>query len=219
MASKSKTVSPWAKRRPRDASFDERKLAVLTAAAQLFREKGFEGGSFDELAARLNVSKPTIYYYAGSKEECYFQIMFQAQQAIIDAMTPILEREGVGLEKLIAFLEVYISNVQTDFGRCLMTLGRTHLTGERRTEIEQRIQLVDGKIIALLKDGMGDGSIRCQDPKIVFHTVFGAINWAVLWYHADGKLKLHDLVEAQIGLLLDGLRGPAAAGFSYPPAA
>lgn len=211
------TASPWAnKGRPRNVTFDERKLAVLNAAAKLFCEKGFEGGSFDELALRLNVSKPTVYYYAGSKEECYYSIMYIAQDSIIKGLEAIQNSDGSALEKLIRFFEIYIAAVQTDFGRCLMMLGRNPLTGSRKAEIERRIQLVDRQIIQLLQEGMDDGSIRAQNPKVVFHTAFGAINWAVLWYRVKGPLKLQDFIHAQIGFLLDGLRGPAAGDLEYP---
>ena len=38
-------------------------MAVLRTAAQLFNERGFHATSLDDIAERLNVSKPTLYYY------------------------------------------------------------------------------------------------------------------------------------------------------------
>ncbi|WP_286186586.1 TetR/AcrR family transcriptional regulator, partial [Acidovorax cavernicola] len=42
---------------------EAKRQAVLSAAAQLFNERGFHATSLDDIAARLGVSKPTLYYY------------------------------------------------------------------------------------------------------------------------------------------------------------
>jgi AcrR family transcriptional regulator len=36
---------------------------VWRTAAQGFNEKGFHATSLDEVAGRLNITKPTLYYY------------------------------------------------------------------------------------------------------------------------------------------------------------
>jgi hypothetical protein len=42
---------------------------VLRAAVQMFNEKGFHQTSLDDVAARLGISKPTIYHYLGNKDQ------------------------------------------------------------------------------------------------------------------------------------------------------
>src|SRR3974390_1581492 len=49
--------------------------AVLRTAAQLFLEKSYGRTSLNDVAARLNITKPTLYHYFHNKEEilleCY----------------------------------------------------------------------------------------------------------------------------------------------------
>lgn len=52
--------------RPRDPSTDER---ILTAAATLLRQKGFQQMTVDEVAAEANVGKASIYRRWPSKED------------------------------------------------------------------------------------------------------------------------------------------------------
>jgi len=49
-----------------DASTREK---ILDVALDLFTDQGFDGTSMREIAERLNISKPAIYYHFASKEE------------------------------------------------------------------------------------------------------------------------------------------------------
>jgi len=44
------------------------KQNILSAALKLFSEKGYEGTSVSELVLAAGITKPTLYYYFGSKE-------------------------------------------------------------------------------------------------------------------------------------------------------
>ena len=68
----SAAASPWASVPDRQQQREAKRHAVLQAAAQLFNERGFHATSLDDIAARLNVSKPTLYYYVKNKQELLF---------------------------------------------------------------------------------------------------------------------------------------------------
>ena len=44
-----------------------------SAAARAFNEHGFHNTSLDDIAAALEVTKPTIYYYVTNKEQLLFE--------------------------------------------------------------------------------------------------------------------------------------------------
>ncbi|MGJ7497996.1 TetR/AcrR family transcriptional regulator [Variovorax sp. RT4R15] len=50
---------------------EARRMAIVEAAGKLFQEFGFEGASMNELAARLQGSKATLYRYFPSKEALF----------------------------------------------------------------------------------------------------------------------------------------------------
>ena len=55
-----------------------KRLAILHAAAKMFVERGYYETSLADIAASLNVTKPTLYYYVSSKEEMLAQIASSA---------------------------------------------------------------------------------------------------------------------------------------------
>ena len=66
---------PWKAFQVRHRSMELKRDAVLLTAAHLFLEHGYQKTSMSLLAARLNITKPALYYYFRNKEEilveCY----------------------------------------------------------------------------------------------------------------------------------------------------
>src|SRR5262249_61428077 len=63
------TPSPWRGSRERLRDRELKRDAVIRAAAREFNRKGYHNTSLDDIAARLQVTKPTVYYYVTSKEQ------------------------------------------------------------------------------------------------------------------------------------------------------
>lgn len=51
---------------------EEVRKTIIGEALALFLEKGFERTTMEDVAIRLNVSKPAIYHYFKNKEELFF---------------------------------------------------------------------------------------------------------------------------------------------------
>lgn len=49
----------------------QRRAQLLDVSRKLFAEKGFDGTSVEEIAARAEVSKPVVYEHFGGKEGVY----------------------------------------------------------------------------------------------------------------------------------------------------
>ena len=49
----------------------ERREQLVQVGRSLFAEKGYDGTSIEEIAARANVSKPVVYEHFGGKEGLY----------------------------------------------------------------------------------------------------------------------------------------------------
>jgi AcrR family transcriptional regulator len=72
----------------------QRREQLLDVSRQLFAEKGFEGTSVEEIAARAQVSKPVVYEHFGGKEGMYAVVVDREIQALTGALTGALEAGG-----------------------------------------------------------------------------------------------------------------------------
>ena len=79
-------ASPWPPVSHRERQREAKRNAVLQAAAQLFNERGFHATSLDDIAARLNVTKPTLYYYVKNKDEILLQCVSQGLTMMLEGI-------------------------------------------------------------------------------------------------------------------------------------
>ncbi len=64
----------------------ERREQLLVLARSLFAERGFEGTSIEELAARAEVSKPVVYEHFGGKEGLYAVVVDREVRQLLSMM-------------------------------------------------------------------------------------------------------------------------------------
>ena len=67
------SASAWREGRKRLRDHSVKRDAVIRAAARAFNEHGFHNTSLDDIAAALEVTKPTIYYYVPNKEQLLYE--------------------------------------------------------------------------------------------------------------------------------------------------
>src|SRR4249919_3552280 len=68
----------------------ERREQLLVIGRHLFAERGLEGTSIEEIAARADVSKPVVYEHFGGKEGLYAVVVDREMQTLLDAITSAL---------------------------------------------------------------------------------------------------------------------------------
>lgn len=68
----------------------QRREQLIVVAKALFAEKGFEGTSVEEIAARADVSKPVVYEHFGGKEGIYAVIVDREVEALLGALSGAL---------------------------------------------------------------------------------------------------------------------------------
>ena len=60
----------------------ERRAQLLAISREVFAERGFEGTSVEEIAARAGVSKPVVYEHFGGKDGAYQAVVEQETSAL-----------------------------------------------------------------------------------------------------------------------------------------
>jgi AcrR family transcriptional regulator len=74
---------------------DARRQAILEAAAEVFREQGFERASMSAISERVGGSKATLYSYFQSKQELFVEVMLDAlaehAESVFGALSPAVD--------------------------------------------------------------------------------------------------------------------------------
>jgi AcrR family transcriptional regulator len=68
----------------------ERREQLVEVGRSLFAEKGFDGTSIEEIAARAHVSKPVVYEHFGGKEGLYAVVVDREMSDLLTRLTHAL---------------------------------------------------------------------------------------------------------------------------------
>jgi AcrR family transcriptional regulator len=68
----------------------ERRAQLLDVGRSLFAEKGFDGTSIEEIAARAGVTKPVVYEHFGGKEGLYAVVVDREMAELMGRLTAAL---------------------------------------------------------------------------------------------------------------------------------
>ena len=74
----------------------QRREQLLTIAREVFAERGFEGTSVEEIAARAGVSKPVVYEHFGGMDGAYQAVVEKETTTLHAEIHAALTRPGAG---------------------------------------------------------------------------------------------------------------------------
>jgi AcrR family transcriptional regulator len=198
-------ASPWQGRRRLGRDRDIKREAVIRAAARAFHERGFHNTSLDDIAAALDVTKPTIYYYVTSKEQLLFQCFRAGLERIRAACRAARRADAPARERLNAVLRRYAEAIASEFGWCMVRAEDHDLSPAMSRQIKTLKSEIDQAIRRLIREGILDGSIRKCDPKMTAFALAGALNWIAHWYHEDQSMSASEIAQAFLGVFENGL--------------
>src|SRR6201996_2614601 len=104
-------ASPWRASRERVREREVKREAVIRAAAHAFNRKGYHNTSLDDIAAALDVTKPTVYYYVTNKEQLLFECFVAGVEQIRSAFRAVKSLDVPARERLKAVLRNYAQSV------------------------------------------------------------------------------------------------------------
>ena len=208
MPKNKKPDSPWAPATERGLQRQVKRDAVLATAAQLFNERGFHATSLDDIAARLNVSKPTLYYYVKNKDEILIECVRNGLQMMTEGIEETRKAGGKAIDQLIACIRIYTGIVTLDFGMCVIRISDDEMPAVNRAELRRLKSGIDMAFRRIITEGIAEGSFRPCDPKMAAFAVAGALGWIGRWYENGGDYNPEQIATQYIELLLNGILQP-----------
>ncbi len=187
--------SPWLPFESRRRARDEKREAVLRTAVQLFLEQGYHRATLNEVADRLNITKPALYNYFRSKEDILFECWVMGQERVEDRIAEIESAHENGLATLRMLVRAYAATMASDFGASLVRFNVADLS-----EPNQKITLagkrrIDRAFRNAIKQGIADHSIKPCDVKLTAFAILGALNWIGHWYKPGGELSPDQIAD------------------------
>ncbi len=199
---------------------ESRPNELLTAALELFVERGFAATRLEDVASRAGVSKGTLYLYFTSKAD-----LFKA--VVRGGILPAIEKAEILVEQF--------SGKASDLLRTVVTgiwgnVGNTLLSGIPKLIIAEsgnfpelarfyyREVILRGLAVmaGILRRGIQQGEFRQLDVEPTARAMMGPLLLMMLWRHSfqgfeSEPLSAERYLESYVAVVLEGLCGPVPA--------
>jgi len=185
------------------------KTKIFSTAARLFSAKGFHGVSMREISEKAGVTKPTIYYYFGSKEGIYKELIDVGIRYITENSQKVLELDTSIKNKLIVL-------IQNTFQQCLAYPEFAKFFLYLLDSSEKLSFLDDFKVEAmrfqkvlsrLIKEGIKTGEFGVSArPELAAEIIIGVfLHFVMKQLNTEKKILSKKFAEEIIELLFKGL--------------
>lgn len=182
--------------RTQAADYEQKREAILDAAAALFAREGFMGVSVADLAAACNTSKSLIYHYYPSKEDILHGVMASHIDQLSHDVAEASAAGGDARTRLRTLVHLFMTHYVGAADRQKVLLNELdRLPVERRKRItgQQRaiIDAVAG-LFAEIEPTLATDPARAKARAMM---LFGMINWTHTWYDPAGPIKPGEIAD------------------------
>ena len=202
------TPRPTAGAAPRRKRGTITKEAIMEVASAMFKERGYDRTSLDEIAAALSVTKPSLYYYFRNKEDILLECIKAGYAHFADNLLAADDERRSGRERVQIFLDVYLSVVKDRVLSMIVADDRMMSESGRALYSEYR-RIINAHLKDRIKAGIADGSIRATDARLVTFAIFGMFNWITRWTQPPSDDDIADVRRAFSGVIFDGISAPS----------
>ena len=193
-------------RAQKSASDGPAKDAILLAAAQLFGSQGYGGTSTREIADKVGIRQPSLFYHFAKKEDILYGIVDRAGAALLEQLPAFEKGAGRAAAKLYGLMKTdYLYLMTEPYGIGQLMLLPALRTGELRKRIERKRRRIMRAYRNLIRQGIEDGDFDCSDVSVATYTVFGMGEAVWTWYRPSRNKSPASVAEKIADMALRSL--------------
>jgi TetR/AcrR family transcriptional regulator, repressor for uid operon len=171
-------MSPTASRRPGRppaAKADETRQRILQAARLVFSERGYDGATFQAIAARADLTRPAINHYFSSKRMLYRDVLEQTNDIVIGSGIREAQGETTLTGRLTAFISVAV-RANSDNPAVSAFLVSAVLESQRHPELTRTendpVGITRSFVTGVVNDAIERGEVATDiDPAALVETL------------------------------------------------
>ncbi len=183
-----------------------RRQALLTAAARLFRQQGFAATSTRDIAAAVGMHSGSPFYHFKSKDALLFAVMQEGMQLAMARQSRALRDDATGTTPLAQIRRLMRSHFDTLLGPGndfvpVMLYEHRSLNARQRTSLARLQVDYESAWTPVLEALHASGHLR-SPVKLSRLLILGALNWSVQWFDRKKGASLDELTDAAMALFL-----------------
>ena len=180
---------------------------IVSAAAKVFRTKGYHAATVRDIAEEVGILKGSLYHHFASKEELLYLVVKEPIAQMYRAIAEIAAADLAATEKLRRAISAHLEAFDRHYPHLFVYL-------REREAVKRRFREMIGFSPKeyyrcwqqILREGVENGEFRSDfDIQVTSYGLLGMLNWSCEWYDPQGRLSIQEVAEEFTALALAGL--------------
>jgi TetR/AcrR family transcriptional regulator, cholesterol catabolism regulator len=194
------------------ADYKARREELVKVAADVFQEKGYQAATLNDVAERMDTDRASLYYYVGSKQELFEEVVQQVLESNLKEARRIKGEKIKPAEKLALLVKTMLVSyeenypftyvyIQEDMGR----IGNRDSDWARA--MTSRTRSFEKIVKGFIEDGIAAKEFRADvPPDVAANGLYGMLNWTHRWFQPGRGADADQVAEWFTSLFLEGFR-------------
>lgn len=179
--------------------------SLTDVALGVFRERGYDATSMENLAAAAGISKAAFYHHVGGKEDLLQRGFDRALDALFRVFDEAGATAGSAMDQ-VRFVIRRLIQLEDSLLPEVSVLLRTRGNSTVESDALAKRRLFDGRLASLIASAQDDGSMRTDiDAHLAARLMIGMCTWIVEWWQPGGVLSSDQLADAALAMAFEGL--------------
>ncbi len=186
-----------------------KRAEICRTAARVFRDRGYDGTSVNEVARALKMTKAGLYHYFTGKEALLFEILSYGLDQVRDEVTEPA-RAMRDPEARLRELVIRHARIVTRANGAVASLvdEARALPAPSRRRIEERMRVYFDLMRNTLEELRESGRLRDIDTTVAAFSVLGMVLWIPRWFRQGGRLTEDAIAREVADIALAGVLRP-----------
>ena len=185
---------------------------IVSAAAKVFRTKGYHAATVRDIAEEVGILKGSLYHHFASKEELLYLVVKEPIAQMYRAISEIAAADVGAAEKLRRAILAHLEAFDRHYPHLFVYLREREAVKRRfREQIGFSPKAYERLWQQILEEGVASGEFRPDlDIRVASYGLLGMLNWSYKWYNPQGRLRIGEVADEFTALALAGLSASGA---------
>jgi TetR/AcrR family transcriptional regulator, cholesterol catabolism regulator len=191
--------------------YEARRRELIEAAAAVFKEKGYEAATLNDIAERIGADRASLYYYVASKHELFEEAVKGVLESNLEEAERVLAGEGDARGKLQLIIERLISSYEENYPHTYLYIQEdmrrvATYNSDWSREMIRKTRRFESIVFSLVAAAVEEGKFRDDvSVDLAVKALFGMLNWTHRWFQPGRHVSGRELADAFTAIFLDGM--------------
>jgi AcrR family transcriptional regulator len=198
-----------------NAEYQAKRRELIQVGATVFKEKGYEAATLNDIAERVGVDRASLYYYVGGKEELLHEAVRGGVAENLAEVERILKLDESPEEKLRLIVARLLRSYEESYPAMYVYIQEdmskvASEDSEWAQEMTRQTRRFENATLKVIKQAQEEGRFRTDiSPELAANGLFGMVNWTHRWFKPGKKLNAEQIIDAFWSIFFEGMRASA----------